>query len=154
MQHHSHPRFNSISTREKYVFYQFIRKILYLILSQIKSESSSHGHLVVYTCLHCKSSKGIPSPPTLNLVLATGTGTGTKELEGSTLAAVHGSLESSGSLTMAPPSQSHVQKEEKKNLTFSPCPHPRPLPLFARPDAGHVIFRGNEVLDQRGGLGF
>ena len=67
---------------------------------------------------------------------------------GSTVTAVLGSLESSGSLTMAPPSQSQVQKDEKKKLTFSPRPHPRPLPLFARPDAGHVVFRGNEVLDK------
>ena len=126
--------------------------IVYLILPKnflkIKLESSSHGHLVVYTCLHCKSSKGIPAPPTLNFALATGTGTGTEELEGSTVTAVLGSLESSGSLTMAPPSQSQVQKDEKKKLTFSPRPHPRPLPLFARPDAGHVVFRGNEVLDK------
>jgi hypothetical protein len=75
-------------------------------------------------------------------------------LESSTSSAVLGSPESSGSLAiMAPPSQSQVQKEgKKKKLIFSPPPHPRPLPLFARPDAGHVVFRGNEVLDQQGGL--
>ena len=116
-------------------------------LSQTYLESSSHGHLVVYTCLHCKSSKGIPAPPTLNL--ATGTGTGAEILEGSTSTAVLGSPESSSLLTMAPSSQSQV---EKKKLIFSPRPHPRPLPLFARPDAGHVVFRGNEVLDKHGGL--
>jgi hypothetical protein len=70
----------------------------------------------------------------------TGTGTGSKD-----------STESSGFLnTMAPPSpsQSQIQKEKEKKLNFSP----RPLPLFARPDAGHVVFRGNEVLDQQGGF--
>jgi ribonuclease P protein subunit RPR2 len=153
MQHHSYPGFIRISTREKYVFHQFIGLILPK-LSQSLLESSSHGHLVVYTCLHCKSSKGIPAPPTLNLALATGTGTGTEILEDRTSIAVLGSPESSSLLTMAPPSQSQVQKEEKKKkLIFSPRPRPRPLPLFARPDAGHVIFRGNEVLDQQGGLG-
>jgi len=99
-------------------------------LSQIKLESSSHGHLVVYTCLHFKSSKGIPTP-TLNLALANGTGTRAERLEGST---VLGSPESSGLLTMAPTSRSQVQKEEKKKkLIFSPRPHP---PLFVRPDVG------------------
>jgi ribonuclease P protein subunit RPR2 len=115
---------------------------------QIKLEFSSHGHLVVYTCLHCKTSKGIPAPPSLNFALATGTGTGADKLEGSAP-----TPESSGLLTMAPPSQSQVQKErKKKKSTISHRPHPRPLPLFARPDAGHVIFRGNEVLDQQGGV--
>ena len=113
---------------------------------KIKLESSSHasGHLVVYTCLHCNSSKGIPAPPTLNLALATVTGMGAGTLEGSTPTAVLGFSESSGSLTMAPPSQSQVRKDEKKKLTFLPCPHPRLLPLTARPYAGHVVFRGNE----------
>ena len=100
--------------------------------------------------MHCKSSKGIPAPPTLNLA-GTGTGVtgpGAEELEDSTSTAVLGSPESSSLLTMAPPSQSQVRKEEKeKKLFFSTRPHPRPLPLFARPDAGHVVFRGNEVLD-------
>ena len=110
-------------------------------------ESSSHGREVVYSCLHCKSSKGIPAPPTLNL--AAGTGTGAEKLKDST--------DFSGLLnTMAPlsPLQSQVQKEEKKKkeekLIFSP--RPRPLPLFARPDSGHVVFRGNEVLNQQGGF--
>ena len=52
---------------------------------------------------------------------------------------------------MEPPSQSQIQKEERKKLIFSSRPHPRPLLLFARPDAGHVVFRGNEVLDQQRG---
>jgi ribonuclease P protein subunit RPR2 len=119
--------------------------------NQIKLESSSHGHLVVYTCLHCESSKGIPAPPTLYLALAAGTKEGAEKLEGSTPIAALGSPESSGwPLTMAPPSQSLVPKEEEKKSIFSPRPpsRPPPLPLFARPDAGHVIFRGNEVLDQ------
>ena len=149
MQHHSHPRFIRISTREKYVFFLYTKFIYTPWIDSISDptqESSSHGHLVVYTCLHCNSSKSIPAPPTLNPALATGTGTGTE-----------GSTESSGfSLTLAaPPSHSQVQKEEKKKQkkpTFSSRrPHPRPLPLFARPDAGHVVFRGNEVLDQQGG---
>ena len=119
--------------------------------SQTITESSSHGHLVVYTCLHCKSSKGIPAPPTqTNLAFATGTGLGAEKLEGRTPTVILGPLESSGLLTIAPPSQSQARKEEKKKKsTFSP----RPLPLFARPDAGHVIFRGNQVMDQQGGLG-
>ena len=53
---------------------------------------------------------------------------------------------------MAPPSsQSQVQNDEKKKKksTFTS----RPIPLFARPDAGHVVFKGNEILDQQGGLG-
>jgi ribonuclease P protein subunit RPR2 len=75
-------------------------------------------------------------------------------LEGGTPTAVLSSPESSGLLTMVPPSQPQVQKEEKKKKSIiSPRRHRRPLPLFARPDAGHVVFRGNEVLDQKGGLG-
>jgi ribonuclease P protein subunit RPR2 len=75
--------------------------------------------------LHCKSSKGIPAPPTLNL--ATGIGTGAENSKDST-----------------------EKKKKEKKLIVSP--RPRPLPLFARPDAGHVVFRGNEVLDQKGGF--
>jgi hypothetical protein len=74
---------------------------------------------------------------------------GAEILEGSTATAVLGSPESSGSL-IAPPSQSQEGKKKKKKKL--PRTHPRPLPLFARPDAGHVVFRGNEVLDQQGGL--
>ena len=71
----------------------------------------------------------------------------TEKLEDSTPTAVLGFSESSSLLTMAPPSQSPVQEEEKKKkLIISTRTHPRPLPLFARPDAGHVVFRGNEVL--------
>ena len=55
-------------------------------------------------------------------------------------------------LIMAPPLQSSpVQKKEKEKLNFSPRPHSRPLPFFARPDAWHVVFTGKEVLDQQGG---
>jgi len=114
-------------------------------------KSSSHGHLVIYTCLHCKTSKSIPSPSTLPLNLAVGT----EESQGS-LSAVPGSPESIDKpslLTMAPSSQSRVPKRERKRkepILLSPR---RLLPLFARPDAGHVVFRGNEVLDQQAGLG-
>jgi hypothetical protein len=68
-------------------------------------------------------------------------------LESSTPAAVPGSPESSGLLTMK---QSQVQKEEKKKQKST---RPRLLPLFARPDTGHVVFKGNEVLNQQGGWG-
>ena len=102
--------------------------------------------------MHCNSSKGIPAPPTQNLALATGTRTGAEKSEGST--AVLSSSESSGLLTTVPPSQPQLKNEEKKKkITISPRHHRRPLPLFARPDAGHVVFKGNEVLDEKGGLG-
>jgi len=114
-------------------------------------KSSSHGHLVIYTCLHCKSSKGIPAPPTLPLNHATNV---IEELEGSlnTSTAVIGTSDKSGSFSTAVPSlQSPVQngeKEKKKKSIHSS----RLLPFFARPDAGHVVFKGSEVvvLDQRG----
>ena len=96
--------------------------------------------------MHCKSSKGIPAPPTLDLALATGTEKGAEILEGSTPTTVLGSPESSDLLTMTA-----RKGEKKKNSIFSSRRHrrPRPLPLFARPEAGHVVFRGNEVLDQQ-----
>ncbi|KAF8800228.1 Rpr2-domain-containing protein [Phlegmacium glaucopus] len=119
-------------------------------------KSSSHGHLVIYTCLHCHTSKSIPAPPTLPLNPATRT----EEIEGRLLnasTAVAGTSERpdiSGPLAMASPSQSQVPKEKKKKLIPS-SPPPRLLPLFARPDAGHVLFKGNEVvvLDESSGLG-
>ena len=40
-----------------------------LILPKFILESISHGHLVVYTCWHCKSTKGIPAPPVRSLSL-------------------------------------------------------------------------------------
>lgn len=71
-------------------------------------------------------------------------------LEGSVPAtAVPDSQKSLSLLTLAPPSQ--VQKEEKKKKQKSTSS--RLLPLFARSDAGHVVFKGNEVLNQQGGLG-
>lgn len=111
-------------------------------------KSSSHGHLVIYTCLHCKSSKGIPAPPTLDVAAGTESSSILTDVRGSP---GYGSL---GFPTMAHPSQSQVQKEEKtRTRRKKKTTRSRLLPLSARPDAGHVVFKGNEVLNQEGGLG-
>ena len=91
----------------------------------------------------------MPSPPTLAHDLATGP----EERKGN-LNALSNSPEpdSADRPNMGPPSQSQAQRK-RKELVLPPRPRPRPLPLFARPDAGHVIFRGNEVMNQQGGLG-
>ena len=146
MQYGSHPRLICIGTREEYVSFP-IHSVIVVLIFPI--ESSSHGHLVIYTCLHCKTSKVIPAPPTLPPSLGAST---ESRFEGSGTAsttAVHGTSESSDKpSSMADP---QVQKEENKSRRRLPRPHL--LPLFARPDVGHVVFRGNEVLDQQQGFG-
>ena len=110
------------------------------------SGSSSHGHSVVYTCTGCKTSRRIPAPPTAHTPSP-------PELQPQTqpqIPAVAPLLQEI--LTAHDPSQfkaelpatketSVLHRKRDRKATLSCLP-----PLFARQDAGHVTFRGNERL--------
>ncbi|KAL4262561.1 Rpr2-domain-containing protein [Pleurotus pulmonarius] len=85
---------------------------------------SSHGHAVTYTCNRCKTSRRIPAPPTMG--------------QSEKVAAPPEHHPESGDFIMeaATVRSPHNSKRVR----------PRQPPLFSRP--GHVIFRGNEVVDE------
>ncbi|KDR67589.1 hypothetical protein GALMADRAFT_216431 [Galerina marginata CBS 339.88] len=109
---------------------------------RVKS-SPTHGHVVLYTCLHCRTTKRIPAPPNADLVEQLDTGEQVLGVVASDTVIPHTQPEA--------PHQPNPANSRRKKRAF-----PRPLPLFARRDAGHVVFRGNErlALDDDGlGLG-
>jgi len=83
--------------------------------------------------MHCKQLKRIPAPSTTSTD-PNPTGQETSQPPPAT--------------TVQTTKSQHPRKPRKKALT-------RPLPLFARIDAGHVFFSGNERLqvDQNRGVG-
>ncbi|EDR11615.1 uncharacterized protein LACBIDRAFT_314015 [Laccaria bicolor S238N-H82] len=107
--------------------------------------SSSHGHSVVYTCTGCKTSRRIPAPPTAHSpsqpeLTQPQTPTATPLLQ--EILTAHDPSQPKAELpatneTLVP----HRKCEKKATL-------PRLPPLFARQDAGHVTFRGNERLPE------
>ncbi|KAF7428071.1 hypothetical protein PC9H_007290 [Pleurotus ostreatus] len=84
----------------------------------------SHGHAVTYTCNRCKTSRRIPAPPTVQ--------------QSETAVAPPEYHPESGDIIMGPTTVRPPRKLKGVR--------PRQPPLFARP--GHVIFRGNEVVDE------
>ncbi|KAF8894350.1 RNAse P Rpr2/Rpp21/SNM1 subunit domain-containing protein [Gymnopilus junonius] len=92
-------------------------------------KSRCHGHTMVYTCLHCRTTKRIPAPTSNE------SSTGLQESDG------HAIPSGTDVRSDASPAVSHIRPWKRKTQT------PRPLPLFARLDAGHVVFRGNERVD-------
>ncbi|KAG7443158.1 Rpr2-domain-containing protein [Guyanagaster necrorhizus] len=82
------------------------------------NKSPSHGHLMVYTCTHCRTSRRIPAPPVDR-------SSDTEVVDSSTTADVD--VDTAG----------HPVSLGKKG------PKSRIPPLFAR-KAGHVIFCGQE----------
>ncbi|KAJ3492780.1 hypothetical protein NLJ89_g11163 [Agrocybe chaxingu] len=91
----------------------------------------SHGHAMVYTCLHCKTTKRIPSPLTC--------------IESATPQIDTATMKSS---TARQPGLVSEFRGGKRNSARLP-------PLSARTDAGHAVFRGGEelVIDQEVGTG-
>ncbi|KAF5328787.1 hypothetical protein D9619_011661 [Psilocybe cf. subviscida] len=113
---------------------------------RVKS-SRPHGHVMVYTCLHCKHSKRIPAPgitspaPMRPLPFASAIASPKPNVDAKRLSSID---------TAAPPSQSGtVITSTKEEPAF------RQPPLFARIGAGHVTFRGNTQLpvDPQSGFG-
>ncbi|KAH7919734.1 Rpr2-domain-containing protein [Leucogyrophana mollusca] len=95
--------------------------------------SKSHGHLVTYSCIGCKTSRRIPAPPTLHV-----------DTSSSASASGHATSEAAptnqeSAMTDCPPTGNVVQRSVKKSVV------PRLPPHFAR-DIGHVVFCGNEKL--------
>ncbi|KAJ7772697.1 RNAse P Rpr2/Rpp21/SNM1 subunit domain-containing protein [Mycena maculata] len=92
---------------------------------RVKS-SRHHGHIMVYRCGSCDSTRRIPAPPTL--------------AEG----------DSAPSTSTHPDEAPPPVDEPYKPYKHKPRPRPRPRqpPLFAR-DAGHVVLRGNDKLPDR-----
>ncbi|KAF8520343.1 RNAse P Rpr2/Rpp21/SNM1 subunit domain-containing protein [Hysterangium stoloniferum] len=95
--------------------------------------SSRVGKKMVYTCLSCNTSRAIPAPNTpqpISDIVAT-------QL---TAGPLPSPLETPGALSgISTPQPSNRRKKRKEKLAHS-------LPLFARSDAGHVVFRGNEII--------
>ncbi|KIK09695.1 hypothetical protein K443DRAFT_298120 [Laccaria amethystina LaAM-08-1] len=110
--------------------------------------SSSHGHSVVYTCTGCKTSRRIPAPPTartpspreLQPQKQRQTPAVTPLLQ--EILNAHDPGQSKADLPATKETSIPHRKREKK-ATLSRVP-----PLFARQDAGHVTFRGNERLPE------
>ncbi|KAJ7077318.1 RNAse P Rpr2/Rpp21/SNM1 subunit domain-containing protein [Mycena belliarum] len=85
--------------------------------------SRVHGHLMLYRCNSCNSTRRIPAPPTLTE---------------SDPASVPDTLTSEPAIVVdAGPSR---PRKRKRRPASSRLP-----PLFAR-DAGHIVFRGNDTL--------
>ncbi|RDB16638.1 Ribonuclease P protein subunit rpr2 [Hypsizygus marmoreus] len=99
---------------------------------------SSHGHVMVYTCNDCKTSRRIPAPPTLisDVPSHPHSAQGPPPEVGPDLA-------QDAMVIEAPhPGSTHSRRRRRKK-----APVPRLPPLFAR-DAGHVVFCGNERLPE------
>ncbi|KAF8187514.1 RNAse P Rpr2/Rpp21/SNM1 subunit domain-containing protein [Pholiota molesta] len=105
--------------------------------------SSPHGHIMVYTCMHCKTTKRIPAPPNSTTSITTP----------SLLSSIHPaegqattSLDTSTLSEVSTISRKRRGKDDRST---------HPLPLFARRDAGHLVFRGNERItsEDDAGLG-
>ncbi|KAF8971206.1 RNAse P Rpr2/Rpp21/SNM1 subunit domain-containing protein [Flammula alnicola] len=112
--------------------------------------SPCHGHIVVYTCLHCKTKKQIPAPPNTNPTPITFPSLNSHLPEKQEPTPLPGSSDA-----LASHPSSVDPGRSKPNLRKKKPPMLHPLPLFARPDAGHVVFRGNErtMLDEDSGFG-
>lgn len=108
--------------------------------------SSSHKHVVVYTCLKCSSSLRIVAPPTSSEVkLGKGVSPGDSELEPST--------EGLEAVPPAGPQAVPTREPEAsdQNSATTRCPQ---TPSFSRLDAGHVVFRGEQKLELDGAGSF
>ena len=102
---------------------------------------------MIYTCLHCKAIKRIPAPP--NVITTQPTAS---PLAPADLPSIQQETVPSYTAPIAeqPSSSDAVHRRQRKLEKVA-----RHLPLFARRDAGHVVFRGNERIaqDDEGGLG-
>ncbi|KAI0744090.1 RNAse P Rpr2/Rpp21/SNM1 subunit domain-containing protein [Daedaleopsis nitida] len=96
----------------------------------------SHGHVVVYTCLTCNTSRRIPAPPLLDA----------DPPDSAALPGITPPTSTTGPSQRGDPSAMDADSTGpqtsagKKNRG----PRPRLPPLFER--KGHVVFRGDEIL--------
>ncbi|KZT10824.1 Rpr2-domain-containing protein, partial [Laetiporus sulphureus 93-53] len=124
-------------------------------LVRVKS-SPSHGHLISYTCLSCTAARRIPAPPILDPDASpstTGALPATTDAQPSAstssaptddapmeVDATHVPAEAIGTMRKPIVRRRRRQKHKKKTV------EPRLPPLFQR--KGHVVFRGNERLEE------
>ncbi|KAJ7282960.1 RNAse P Rpr2/Rpp21/SNM1 subunit domain-containing protein [Mycena rebaudengoi] len=90
--------------------------------------STAHGHLMIYRCSSCNSTRRIPAPPTL--------------VASSSMASTLQSTPATSTSTSmdVDPTASTSRRKKKKRV-----PTPRLPPLFAR-DVGHVVLVGADKL--------
>ncbi|EPQ57096.1 Rpr2-domain-containing protein [Gloeophyllum trabeum ATCC 11539] len=113
---------------------------------RVKS-SSSHGHIVTYTCSTCHTSRRIPAPP----VLLAEPGISSQEQGGSS-SQPGGEQPATGddqTMNVLPERvQEHGESSPAKGKKGRRTVAPRLPPFFER-DVGHVVFRGNEKLEEK-----
>jgi ribonuclease P protein subunit RPR2 len=99
--------------------------------------------------LNCKTTKRIPAPATSS------SGSAALDFNLSNDPAPDVSAPRDSNPQTQPISSSSQNQRDKPNIQMKKPPKYRSLPLSARQDAGHVVFRGNERLDldKEGGFG-
>ncbi|KJA28075.1 hypothetical protein HYPSUDRAFT_130038 [Hypholoma sublateritium FD-334 SS-4] len=109
--------------------------------------SRAHGNIMIYTCLHCKATKRIPAPPNVTTRHPTPPPLVPAELPSVLQESVPPDIPPVDEQSRNADAQHRRQRKREKVA--------RHLPLFARRDAGHVVFRGNERIaqDDEGGMG-
>ncbi|KAF9568183.1 Rpr2-domain-containing protein [Agrocybe pediades] len=103
-------------------------------------KSSSQGHFIVQTCLHCRTSRRIPAPP--NNFETESSEQSEPVIPTDKTTNLDDTSSAIGNMASSSEPQTTGQSKKKRR------PYPRKLPLFAWTDAGHVVFRGNERLLQ------
>ena len=156
LQHSSRTRHYCNCPNQVYVtFLSFDSKIRFTLLTfrycvLIAIQPHHHTDAVTYTCTSCKTPRRIPAPPTLtpntsspssdqppasNPTAATPATADVMHID------IHPTPKSQ------PPPKLNVDSQQKNRRKKKEPPVPRPLPFFARSDVGHVVFRGNEILN-------
>ncbi|TFK44177.1 RNAse P Rpr2/Rpp21/SNM1 subunit domain-containing protein [Crucibulum laeve] len=95
-------------------------------------KSTSHWHMMIYTCLHCKATRRIPAPPTQSTTQSQPIPPKVREAK----------------LTDAPMDSDNTNSSSstRKLVPAKRWKLRRPLPLALRPDAGHAVFCGNNKI--------
>lgn len=138
MQHHSHPKFIRISTRES----AFLWFIAWIIPNPSQTFSNQIRNLISWP----------PSRLYLFAPLATETGTGAESWKAAPLPLFSAPLTLHVCLPWRFRFHSNCRfKKEQRKYSFHLVLVLVPLRPGAGP--GHVVFRGNKVLDQQEGLG-
>lgn len=116
----------------------------------------SHGHAVVYRCVGCGISRRIPAPPTFHEteaeaedpVLSSTFAVSKQASEGREAESSRDVDVEMGGVEELEDEAATSMKERRSKGQKKRKPIPaRSLPLFARKDGGHVVYRGVEKLD-------
>ncbi|KIJ39862.1 hypothetical protein M422DRAFT_174598 [Sphaerobolus stellatus SS14] len=94
--------------------------------------TSGRSNKVLYTCLSCDASRAIPAPP----VGSSSSFTSVPTIPNETTTSI-----ATPGLTVSADTDATMSSKKTKRIRAK---KPRPLPLFARPDAGHIVYIGNE----------